>query len=375
MDEWLSMQGSAPQRNPEEKDTAAVRPRNFTYFSAQAIPILGYNGIIIVTMDSPKIQIYLHLVKNIAAFLAISRLYKLDHPTIRARSTEVLKELEDVGLKADSMTFSVQGNLLFLNGEELQVRDRLSKVFVEDFGKLKLGSLDLEPGLTVDELNMFMLLLNSTAKVSGDDQVKAFLSEHGAKHITPHFASYKLVQEDEKVVKGSEVVDINRLSPDAVRAFSDDLKNSVIKNKDLAHNAGFLSSVLTDMTKAATTPEDLLKVVWVIGEYLIDEMTTAKEEEMNQKLLHQLKGHLLTLWEERPDKDAWRDKVEESFTKIVVAIELKRYMVSYKRHKKGMETAYKKVKSLMRNLPEGSRIYQKIDEDLKKIGLPKLNLD
>lgn len=324
-------------------------------------------------MDNIKVQAYLHLVKNIAAFLAISRLYKLDHPTIRARSSEVLSELEKTGLDKDSMVFSVQGNLLFLNGEELQVRDRLSKVFVEDFGKLKLGSLDLEPGLTVDELNMFMLLLNSAARVSGDEQVKQFLNDHGVKHITPHFATYKLVQEDEKVVKEAEVVDINKLSPDAVKTFSADLKNSIINNKDLVHNAGFLSDVLADLTKTTTTPEEFLKIIWVIGEYLVDEITTAKEEDANQKLLHQLKGHLLTLWEDREDKAQWRAKAGESFAKIIAALELKKYLISYKKHKKGLESVLKKARSLLQSVPEESNLYKKIKEDLKKIGPPKVD--
>jgi len=33
VDEWLSVQGSAPWRNPERKDATAVRPWSFTLFT------------------------------------------------------------------------------------------------------------------------------------------------------------------------------------------------------------------------------------------------------------------------------------------------------------------------------------------------------
>ena len=160
-------------------------------------------------MDTDKIQSYLNLLRCLSMLLYNTKLYGPGHHVVAAESPGVLAEIEKITSRKDSLILSSQESLTFMNGEQLEVRDGLSKKFMGDLAKLKIGSLDLEPGLTLDELDALMLLLISSAKLSGVEQVKDFLDEHHVKHIIPVFAGYKLVQEDEQIVKEGAVVNID----------------------------------------------------------------------------------------------------------------------------------------------------------------------
>lgn len=324
-------------------------------------------------MDADKKQSYLNLLRKLSMLLYNVKLYGLDHHVTKAQLPEVFAEIEKVTLKNTSLIFSAQGNLTFINGEELEVRDGLSKNFMSDLAKLKIGSLDLEPGLTLNELDALMLLLTSSAKLAGVEQVKEFLAKHPAKHIVPVFASYKMVQENEKIVKEGEVVNMDQLPPEAAKGFSSDLQHGIIKDKILAHNPLFLCGVFTDLTKTINTPEELLKVIWVMGEYLIDEISTAREVELNRKVLEQLKDHLLALLEQKENKEEWEKTTVKSFAKIIAALQLKRFLLLYKKHKKQIEVVSKKIYSLLQHLPEDSKLYQKTKEELKQIGIPDID--
>jgi len=324
-------------------------------------------------MDADKKQSYLNLLRKLSMLLYNTKLYGLDHHVIKAQSPEVLSEIEKITLKNNSLILSAQGSLTFVNGEELEVRDGLSKNLMNDLAKLKIGSLDLEPGLALNELDALMLLLVSSAKITGVEQVKAFLVEHHTKHIIPVFASYKMVQENEQIVKEGEVVNVDQLAPEAAKNFSSDLQHGIIKDKTLAHNPLFLCGVFNDLIQTINTPEDLLKVIWVIGEYLIDEISTATEMEINRKVLEQLKVHLLAQLEQKENKEEWKKITEKAFEKIIAALQLKKFILLYKKHKKQIEAVSKKTCFLLRHIPEDSKLYQKTKEELKKVGIPEID--
>ena len=337
--------------------------------------VLLYDSIITgrTKMDAAKIQSYLNVLKCLSMLLYNTKLYGPGHHVVAAESPGVIAEIEKIMSGKNSLILSVQGNLTFINSEELEVRDGLSKKLIDDLAKLKIGSLDLEPGLTLDELDALMLLLISSGKLSGVEQVKDFLDEHHVKYIIPTFAGYKLVQENEKIVKEGTVVNLDNLPAEAAKNFSSDLQHGIIKDKALAHNPLFLCGVFTDLTRTTHTPEELLKAIWTIGEYLIEEISTAKEVEINRKVLLQLKDHLLALLEQKENKVEWKSTTEKSFVKVIAALQLKRFLVLYKKQKRQIEAVSKKVHSLLQHMPEDSKLYQKTKEELKQIGIPKLD--
>ena len=320
-----------------------------------------------------KTQSSLQLMKDIGQLLSLVRLYYPDHPVTKTKSQEVLSKLEEITLKKETLTFTVQGNLIFLNGEKLELQDRLSKIFMADFSKLKIGSLNLEPGLTLEELGVFISLLNNTEKLSGESQVKEFLDQNKVQHIIPHYATYELVQEDEKVVKTEEVVNINQLPLEVIKSFSSGLKNSIVKDKTLVHNYDFLSAVFTELAQEINTPEELSKIIWVIGDYLIGEVSTLKQEVINHKILEQLKSFMFSLYEKKENHEQWKGHVENSFAKVIVALQLKRLVLVYKKHKIGIAAVLSKIKIELQDLPEESKLYQQIKQELKHLGLPDLD--
>lgn len=433
---------------------------------------------------SNKVQSYIHLIQRLSMLLYNTRLYYgLNNPIVAQESSEVLSEIENLTLKKESLTFSVLGNTMFVNGEKLEVRDGLAKQFLLNLAKLSLGALDLRPGLTANELSVLMLLLINNANLKGKEEIKKYLDENNIKHIIPHLATYQLVQENEQVVKEGSVVNVGKLSskvikdyvadlkhastnnkiqagstdeigkflfnlshnlaedkavkinkeeqnkpapkiisksgetvkdgrvinagqlfpaiikpaeevkipgPDlkndalksggqansqpsleVVSMFSADLRNGVIKDKLLMHDPIFLCRVLTNLSQAINTMEELSRVIWTIGEFLIDDISSAKGVEANRKICAQLNNHLITQWEQKESKAQGKKIIEESFVKIIAALQIKKYILSYLKHKKGLEAVLKKIKNMLKDVPEDNVLYQQIKNELRKIGPPK----
>ena len=110
------------------------------------------------------------------------------------------------------------------------------------------------------------------------------------------------------------------------------------------------------------TTEELEKVLWLVGDYLIGEVSTAKEEEINRKLLEELKERLVALWAGKKDK-IWIDALDKNVTAISAALELRGLTLLYEKHKKGMASALRKIRAVIKTLPQDSQLYKKaVDE-------------
>lgn len=400
---------------------------------------------------SNKVQSYLHLIQRLSMLLYNTRLYSgLNNPLVMKESVEVLAEIENLTLKKDTLTFSVLGNTIFVNGEKLEIRDGLSKQFMVNLAKLSLGALDLRPGLTANELSTLMLLLINNANLKGKPEIKKYLDEHDVKHIIPHLATYQLVQENEQVVKEGSVVDVDKLSSkaikdyesdlkhaspshkppsgsadeigkflynlqhniaedkaanntgqlspviikpaeegaalktggqdsqsslEAVSLFSSDLRNGVIRDKLLMRDPMFLCKVLTNLSQAINTVEELSKIIWIIGEFLIDDISSTKEVETKRKICEQLNNHLVDQWDQKENKEQGRKIIEESFAHVIAALQVKKYMLAYIKHKKGLEAILKKINKMLKDVPADNVLYQQIKTELRKIGSPKYDGD
>ena len=142
----------------------------------------------------------------------------------------------------------------------------------------------------------------------------------------------------------------------------------------LAHDPKFLSSLVVDLAKETSSTDEVTKIIWLIGDYLIDEISIARKEELNRKVLEEFKKSLLYLWQKREDKARLQNEVEKTFVTINAALELKGPMLLYKKHKKELEAVAKKLTDILGALPPESQIYRKAKEELEKIGSPSLGL-
>jgi hypothetical protein len=62
------------------------------------------------------------------------------------------------------------------------------------------------------------------------------------------------------------------------------------------------------------------------------------------------------------------EHVEKTYTVINTALQLKGLMAIYKKHKKSIETTVKRIKNIVKNLPQDSQLYQKITKTLAETG-------
>ena len=335
-------------------------------------------------MDKKKSKVYYRLLRSLGQLFNMVRLYAPEHRMVKERSQQVFAEVNRLISEEQSLIFSEAGKVFLINGEEVEVGDdRIMRLFVDNFHSLQLGSLELKSGLNPEEFDVFIRLLSRTEHLQGEKQIKEHLKQKGAAHILPLFATYKLVKENEEIVKEGGALNLDNLPTDVIERFSQDLNkgevSSGLKKEEktyrfLAHEPAFLSQYGFDLLKGKGGYDELKRILWLIGDYLIGEISSVKTERVNRKILDELKTRLLSSCEQREDTEYCKREVHDALAKITAAMELKGLISLYKKHKKGLEAAAKKVKEILETLPLESQLYRKTKEDLEKIGAPRLDV-
>lgn len=328
-------------------------------------------------------SLYHNITHSLGQLLALAKLYDLQHPVFSQSLKQLFIEISGFLANKQPLVFSISGSgeLFLVNGQQIEFKEILTKRFAETFRELHLGSLELEPGIDIEEFKSFVYLLSQAGHLQGEEKIKQYLKEKGVKHIIVRFVTYKLVQDNEKIVKDGQFVSVDELPLDIKGRFSKDLNQGVvslqIKKEEriyqiLAHDPNYLSQAVSDFLKDKNNTQELSKILWLVGDYLIDEIGTARQEELNRKVLEEIKNRLLALWEKRQDKEVWEEETHKTFTSITAALQLKGLFLLYKKHKKELEAVGEKLRAILETLPPESQLYQKAIAELKSIGLPSL---
>jgi hypothetical protein len=208
-------------------------------------------------------------------------------------------------------------------------------------------------------------------------------------HIMPSLASYKLVNENETITKkGSvkgRVIRVEDLPPDVIKRFTSDLNIRDIDKKIksgnqtyqiLAHDAESLSHMIANNIKTKDQSDQITKILWLIGDYLVDEIQTAKQKKINTRVLNELKDKLLILYEEKKVKTKMPPikEVDKAFTTINAALQIKGLISLYAKKKKEQEILLDKLKKIIKELPSESQLYRKAKEDWDRIDHSKLEI-
>lgn len=311
-------------------------------------------------------------VKNISRLLSLSKLYNTEHLVFKERLAETVRQLKLLTSNNRSLIMSGVEGVLFVNGQKIELKSRLMERFMESLSVLQLGSVDIEPDFTPEDIVILINILNQKEHMRGVDQIKDYLRKKNITHIIPQFASYKLVKENEKIVKERGTINVSDLPRGVIDKFSQDLgsgqaskfiKEGSVSYKTVAHDPVFLSGFVYDFAEKKNTVEELENVLWLVGDYLIDEISTTKEEGVNRKLLEEFKIRLLSLWENKKDSN-WHETIHKNITAISAALELKGLIILYKKHKNGMASALKKINSILETLPQESQLYKKTKEEM-----------
>ena len=312
-----------------------------------------------------------------AQLVSLTKMYNPDHPIVREKTTGVYKELCDFFTESkQSVVLAKSADMLLMNGEKVP-DDKIIMRFVADFFNLQVGSVELEPGLSFEEFGIFVRIMAKTENITGVDRLKQFLSEKKVVRLVMRAATFKLVQENEDVVKKEEFVKIEELRPEILEKFTKDftegkvpenLKKAGAEYKAVAHNSTFLAGLTFDLLKAKDAPEELERVLWLLADYLIDEIHTAREESMNLKVLEDIKAKLLSMWKDDPAKQRMIEHADRVYGVINTALQLKGLLTLYARHKKKLGSIVKKIKNILKDVPADSQLCRKTIDSLRAIG-------
>ncbi len=327
-------------------------------------------------MEKTNLQELQTFIKTTAQLLSLSKLYGSGHSMFKEKLAEVMEQLKNLTSGNKSLVMASSEGVLFINGEKVELKNSLMQHFMKALSELKLGSVDIEPAASVEEITILINILNQKENVRGVDQLKDYFKNKNITSIIPRFAAYKLVKEDETVVKDKGTINISDLPPEILEKFSQDLgkgevakaiKGSDANYKTVAHDPIFLSGFVYNTVEKKNSVEELERILWFVGDYLIGEISTAKEEEINRKLIEEFKKRLLALWENKKDKN-WEAAVHKNITAISAALELKGLLILYKKHKKEFEGALNKIKSILESLPPESQLYKEAKAEMGGTG-------
>ena len=311
-------------------------------------------------------------VKSISQLLSLSKLYNTEHPVFKERLAETVRQLKLLTSNNTSLIMSGVEGVLFINGQMIELKSRLIERFMESLSVLRLGSIDIEPDFMPEDIAILINILNQKEHMRGVDQIKDYLRKKNITRVIPQFASYKLVKEDEKIIKEKGAINVSDLPQEVIDRFSQDLdsgqaskfmKEGNVSYKAAAHDPAFLSGFVYDFAEKKNTVEELENILWLVGDYLIDEISTSREEEINRRLLEEFKTKLVSLWENKKDKN-WHETIHKNIIAISAALELKGLILLYKKHKKGMTSALKKINSILETLPQESQLYKKAKKEI-----------
>lgn len=325
-----------------------------------------------------KIKAYKRLAKSFAQIVSLSKMYKNGHPMVTQKLQSVYTEITSFFHEnKHSIVLAKSADMLLINGEKINPDDRLMVKFIEDFVGLDIGSLELEIGLRLEDMEAFIHIMKHTEHITGAEKIRQLLADKKAEHLIARAATFKLIQEDEDIVKKGEFIKVDELPPQVLQRFSKDfLEGKVSENlktadkdyKLAAHNSTFLASLAFDMLKKKETPEDMEKILWLLADYLVDEIGTSKEENINREVLEEIKQKLLSMWKDDSEKNRVVQDIEKTYAVINIAMELKGLLSLYKKHKKALEGAAGKIKKIMKNLPADSQLYRNTAQNLSEIG-------
>jgi len=314
--------------------------------------------------------------------LGLYKLYGPKHPVVISKLEEILLKVEEFTSKYKSLVFAESPDAdLLINGEVINIEDSLSRRFIDNFRSLKLGSLSIEPALTVDELCVFIELFHNREAMEGEEIIRNYLNRKNVKHLIPSFATYKLVNQDEVVVKDRGIVHIEDIPLDKIKEFKTGISLRSLNHVSfqdevsllLIHNPDFLSEAISDSAEGENSTEELNKTLWFVAEYLIGEISSAKQEEINRRIINELKDKLLSLLEGRADKEICHEEMRKAFTEINAALQIKGMILLYKKHKKGIEVISEKISHILNLLPVDSQLLLRAKEELRQVGIPNLS--
>mgnify|MGYP001435454505 CR=1 FL=1 len=323
------------------------------------------------------IEPYHHLVRSLSQLLSITRLYEFEHKIFKENLNQVFSEVSKLLSEKQFLSFFGSEGTLLVNRKQIETKEGLTRRLVNSLRDLEVEYITLESGLTLEEFIVFIHILCNKGSLKGEEKVKQYLKEKGAEHIVPRSATYKIIEEDEKVVKKDEVLAVEELSFEIRNRFLEDLKKGKVgeqllkeeqKYRNLAHNPIILSEIVSDLVKDKDNPEELAKVLWLIGDYLIGAIDSSKEEKINRRAIAGLKKQIFSLWEKKISKPDMEKHIQKTFAAISLASELKGFISLYEKHKKNMDKTALKIQEIFEILPPESQLYQKMKEKLEEIG-------
>ncbi len=322
---------------------------------------------------------YLRLVQSLSQLMSTNKLYGSNHKIFKEHLKQVFPKVSKFLSEKRFISFFEAENNLLVNRNKIEISEGLTRRLFRGLHGLDIGYLILESGLTLEEFVIFMHLLCNEEPLKGEEKIKKYLQDKGVKHIVIRSVTYKLIEEDEKVVKKGESLAIEELSFEIRNRFLQDLKNGDVSKKiakeeqrykELAHDPHFLAKTIFDLAKDKDNPEDLAKVIWLIGDYMIGEIDTSREGKINRKVIERLKKKIFSLWGDNISKEDMEKHIQKTFAAISLASQIKSLISLYEKHKKNTGKTASKIQRILETLPQESQLYQRTKEKLDKIGLP-----
>ncbi|OIP97558.1 hypothetical protein AUK40_02880 [Candidatus Wirthbacteria bacterium CG2_30_54_11] len=131
----------------------------------------------------------------------------IDHPLIESKIKEWFDQLTVFLTTHESLTIEEIKGSLYVNGVKFVPKSIVLQKLLENILRLKIGSIQVKKGLSLDEVKKFFLFL--TVTLERIDDVEVAVQEAMALAfpcLSIQFAEYRKVGQEERVVSGKDVL-------------------------------------------------------------------------------------------------------------------------------------------------------------------------
>jgi hypothetical protein len=329
-------------------------------------------------------------VKDLCLTYSQLAIYPFEHPTSQNQIQKAWDELQPVFQKFGNITISLaEGKLLFA-GMPVEERNPAVAKFAKHFEALLIHTITFKKECSFDEFrHFFAVFCQESRKIVEEGGFQVVLEKENIKNIEFNAIVYRMINEDEKIVKKSEVYtghvkkeladeEILKYFTERMLSLSQDPKELVdeIKNnpEKLAKQIiTFVEHVgIGDDFDSGAMIESLLKNIHLVAENLSAENTEKEGETQTiAEAMVVLEQELAKKSKHLSSKDSIRfiKRITDVVASYTEKLKAEKVIGEFLRNEKSLKAAEKMMREISSSSESGGKILEKIKELMHEKGL------
>lgn len=323
---------------------------------------------------------YEKLMRSFASAANAMVMYPPGHPGAK-RQLEALSAPLNEALKTDDgVSIHLGEGVLVINDINVPTKTKALERVAENFADLKITDLEIDKGITNEELQNFLELFSHAEEViKMYDSLNEALTKNQVQHIRSLQAAYIRVPKDVKEKMGGKTVGELKISKDEMKKLIAYLKGEIDLSdpkqyskifKDPNLISGVVDQIITDSEKqpAQAKQKTIIVVLNQIGKYLSHEFTGSRKQKEAIKVLDLLNKKLTEAktFISLSANHNFKTQIDQTIGQLKSLVKNQTLITEYNKHRKKIEKLEEKITTVAPQLL-ADQVMKKLPAALKEI--------